>query len=236
MESSDQDVCRVGYWRQANGGLRDRRVGQSGVARNLDTHPEMIGGALQRFQGSLDKVGLESGPFTPHLFRSLEAIGYPMICMDARRAADAIKSRRIKSDKGDAWALAEMLRTGWFSSVYVKSGRPASVEGAVGRARSIGEAEALSGQSGARPPSPVRHQAPSRAGGKKFDEAADLATRNDPILHAAIRALLESLASIEGQQARLDEKAEARRVSWIRNSFAYERQRRGSHPPPRRPA
>ena len=87
----------------------------------VDTHPEMIDGALQRFKGSLDKVGLESGPFTPHLFRSLEAMGYPMICMDARRAADAIKSRRIKSDKGDAWALAEMLRTGWFSSVYVKS-------------------------------------------------------------------------------------------------------------------
>ena len=31
------------------------------------------------------------------------------------------KSRRIKSGKGDARALAEMLRTGWFSSVYVKS-------------------------------------------------------------------------------------------------------------------
>jgi predicted NBD/HSP70 family sugar kinase len=27
----------------------------------VDTHPEMIDGALQRFKGSLDKVGLESG-------------------------------------------------------------------------------------------------------------------------------------------------------------------------------
>jgi transposase len=87
----------------------------------VDTHPEMIDAALQRFEGALDKVGLESGPFTPHLFRSLKAIGYPTICIDAHRAADAIKSRRIKSDKGDAWALAEMLRTGWFSSIYVKS-------------------------------------------------------------------------------------------------------------------
>jgi hypothetical protein len=67
----------------------------------VDTHPEMIDGALPRFKGLLDKVGLESGPFTPHLFRSLEEIGYPMICMNGRRAADAIKSRRIKSDKGD---------------------------------------------------------------------------------------------------------------------------------------
>src|ERR1700722_8106247 len=34
MESSDEDVCRVGYRRQANGDLRDRRVGQDGVAGN----------------------------------------------------------------------------------------------------------------------------------------------------------------------------------------------------------
>jgi transposase len=40
--------------------------------------------------------------------------------MDARCAADAIKSRRFESDKSDARGLAEMLRTGWFSSVYVK--------------------------------------------------------------------------------------------------------------------
>jgi transposase len=48
-------------------------------------------------------------------------MGYPMECMDARRAADAIKSRRIKNDKAGAFALAEMLRTGWFSPVHVKS-------------------------------------------------------------------------------------------------------------------
>ena len=59
---------------------------------------------------------------------------------------------------------------------------------------------------------------PSRAGGKKFDEAAYLATRNDPILHTAIRALLESLASIEGQQARLDDEldelAKRNEIAW----------------------
>jgi transposase len=87
----------------------------------VDTHPRMLASALKRFEGKLAKVGLESGPFTPHLFRSLAAMGYPMVCMDARRAADAIKSRRIKSDKADAFALAEMLRTGWFSPVHVKS-------------------------------------------------------------------------------------------------------------------
>jgi transposase len=86
----------------------------------IPTH-EMLAAALPRFAGKLAKALLESGPFTPHLFRSLAAIGYKMVCIDARRAADAIKSQRMKSDKADAFALAEMLRTGWFSPVHVKS-------------------------------------------------------------------------------------------------------------------
>jgi predicted NBD/HSP70 family sugar kinase len=43
----------------------------------VDTHPEMIDAALRRFKGALDKVGLESGPFTPHLCkRDLTAPGF----------------------------------------------------------------------------------------------------------------------------------------------------------------
>src|SRR6516162_2475179 len=98
----------------------------------VDTHPEMIDAALQRFKGALDKVGLESGPFTPHLFRSLEALGYPMICMDARRAADAIKSRRIKS--GGRLGAGGDVADGLVFLGLRQVGRHASVEGAVGRA------------------------------------------------------------------------------------------------------
>jgi len=184
----------------------------------VDTHPEMIDDALQRFKGLLDKVGLESGPFTPHLFRSLEAIGYPMICMDARRAADAIKSRRIKSDKGDAWALAEMLRTGWFSSVYVKSVDTHRLKALLGARDQLVKLKRSLGNQVRGLLRPFGIKLPSRAGAKKFDEAAYLATRNDPILHAAIRALLESLASIEGQQARLDDEldelAKRNEIAW----------------------
>jgi transposase len=33
----------------------------------IDIHPEMLAAALQRFESKLAHVGLESGPFTPHL-------------------------------------------------------------------------------------------------------------------------------------------------------------------------
>ncbi len=63
-----------------------------------DTHPDAIAARLRGFQDKLLKLGIESGPFTPHLHRSLTSMGFPMVCTDARRAADAIKScRRMKS-------------------------------------------------------------------------------------------------------------------------------------------
>lgn len=75
----------------------------------VDTHPEFIDAALKRFHGQLAKVGLETGPFTPHLFRSLAALDHPMVCIDAHRAADAIKSRRIPLMSASVAALLESL-------------------------------------------------------------------------------------------------------------------------------
>jgi transposase len=184
----------------------------------VDTHPEMIDAVLKRFAGDLGKVGLESGPFTPHLFRSLAAMGYPMICMDARRAADAIKSRRIKSDKGDAWALAEMLRTGWFTSVYVKSVDSHRLKTLLGARDQLVKVKRSLGNQIRGLLRPFGFKLPSRAGMKKFAEAAYQATRDDPLMHASIKALLEALASIEAQLGRLDDglKELARRneIAW----------------------
>jgi transposase len=85
------------------------------VTRVVDTHPEALSRALQRWGGKLAKIGLESRSMTPWLVRELAKVGFPVVCMDARAAADAVKSRRVKSDKADAYALAEMLRTGWYA-------------------------------------------------------------------------------------------------------------------------
>ena len=95
---------------------------------------------------------------TPWLARELAKVGFPVVCMDARAAADAVRSRRVKSDKADAHALAEMLRTGWYRTVYVKSEDSH-------RLKAI--------------------RLPSRQGTKKFAEAAHQAVRRDNMLHAS---------------------------------------------------
>jgi transposase len=184
----------------------------------VDTHPDAIAARLKGFQERLVKVGIESGPFTPHLHRSLAGMGFAMVCMDARRAADAIKSRRIKSDKADAWALAEMLRTGWFTAVHVKSAESHKIKTLLGARDQLVRVKRSLGNQVRGLLRPFGVRLPSRAGMKKFAEAAHQAVQADRLLQAGIEALLEALASIDSQIARLDDelKTFARRseVAW----------------------
>jgi transposase len=184
----------------------------------VDTHPDAIAARLRGLQEKLVKVGVESGPFTPHLHRSLAGMGFPMVCMDARRAADAIKSRRIKSDKADAWALAEMLRTGWFTAVHVKSAESHKIKTLLGARDQLVRVKRSLGNQVRGLFRPFGVRLPSRAGMKKFADAAYQAAQNDRLMQAAMAALLEALASIDSQIAKLDDELKnlARRseVAW----------------------
>ena len=45
----------------------------------------------------------------------------PIIWMDARHANAALKMRPVKTDRNDAAGLAQIVRTGWFKQVRIKS-------------------------------------------------------------------------------------------------------------------
>lgn len=171
-----------------------------------DTHPEMIADRLARFSGELVLVGLETGSITPWLYRSLKGLGLPVVCMDARRAADAVKARSVKTDKADARALAEMLQTGWYGEVHVKSEdshRHRALLGA--RAQLVTNKRMLCGQiRGLLRPFGITVKA--RMGCKRFDETARACCAHDELLYVCISALLEALGAIESQVAALDKK------------------------------
>jgi transposase len=179
------------------------RVVWEGVA---DTHPEMIADRLARFSGELVLVGLETGSITPWLYRSLKGLGLPVVCMDARRAADAVKARSVKTDKADARALAEMLQTGWYGEVHVKSEdshRHRALLGA--RDQLVTNKRMLCGQiRGLLRPFGITVKA--RMGCKRFDETARACCAHDELLYACVSALLEALGAIESQVAALDRK------------------------------
>ena len=172
----------------------------------VDTHPQAIAAALHRWRGEIEKVGLETGSMSPWLARGLGVLGIPVVCMDARRAADAIKSRRVKSDKADAFALAEMLRTGWYSAVHVKSEDSHRLKALLGARDQLVRAKRALGNQVRGMLRPFGIRLPSRQGTKKFAAAAHQAVAHDAMLSASITALMEALAAIEGQLARLDDR------------------------------
>jgi transposase len=171
----------------------------------VDTHPQAIGMALDRWREELEKVGLETGSMSPWLARGLRGFGFPVVCMDARRAADAIKSRRVKSDKADAFALAEMLRTGWYSAVHVKSEESHRLKALLGARDQLVRAKRALGNQVRGLLRPFGIRLPSRQGTKKFAAAAYQTVAHDAMLSASVTALMEALAAIEGQLARLDD-------------------------------
>ncbi len=172
-----------------------------------DTHPEMIAAALSRWRDSIVKLGLETGSTTPWLARGLKALGLPVVVMDARRASDALMARPVKTDRADARALAEMLRTGRSGEVFVKSEESHRL-----KALLLSRDQRVEDEAAGLRPDPWRAsrpfgvRLPARVGTKRFDEAARAAVRDDDTLYACVAALLEALGALEAQVAALDKR------------------------------
>lgn len=85
------------------------------------TVPEEIESAIREHAGDGARVGIETGPMTPWLVHEQRGRGLDIVCLDARHARAALKMQISKTDQNDAEGLAQIMRTGWYRSVHVKS-------------------------------------------------------------------------------------------------------------------
>src|SRR4051794_9079759 len=85
------------------------------------TCPDTIATWLLKHTHKLARVGLETGPLAVWLWNELREHDLPVICLDARHAHAALKMRSNKTDRNDAAGLAQIIRTGWFKQVQIKS-------------------------------------------------------------------------------------------------------------------
>lgn len=83
--------------------------------------PEQITAALRRYAGDNARIGIETGAMTPWIVHELRNLGFEVVCLDARHARAALKMQINKNDQNDAEGLAQIVRTGWYRSVHVKS-------------------------------------------------------------------------------------------------------------------
>ena len=82
--------------------------------------PDLIR-CLQDFGQPIHQVGLEAGNLSHHISAGLSEAGFDVVCMEARQVAAALSAMRNKTDKHDARGIAQILRSGWYSRVHVKS-------------------------------------------------------------------------------------------------------------------
>src|SRR3546814_6639282 len=69
----------------------------------------------------LERIGLEACSLSAWLHEELCAAGLAAACIETRRANAAMKTMPNKTDRNDARALAQIMRTGWYKQVHVKS-------------------------------------------------------------------------------------------------------------------
>jgi transposase len=85
------------------------------------SEPEALIAALKAIDVPLERIGLEACSLTAWLHDGLWGAGLPAICIETRQANAAMKTMPNKTDRNDARALAQIMRTGWFRQVHVKS-------------------------------------------------------------------------------------------------------------------
>src|SRR5215211_4517254 len=88
--------------------------GRSSRRRGRRVSPRPLIAALREIDLPLERVGLEACSLTAWLHDELRSAGLPAICIETRQANAAMKTMPNKTDRNDARALAQIMRTGWY--------------------------------------------------------------------------------------------------------------------------
>jgi transposase len=83
--------------------------------------PEDIAGTIRSKAPDVARIGLESGPLSTWHWHALKAMGLPIACLDSRHAQATMSGQVNKTDKNDAYGLAQIVKAGWYREVGVKS-------------------------------------------------------------------------------------------------------------------
>lgn len=85
------------------------------------SNPEAICRVINKRAPKLIKAGFEAGPLSTWHWHEFKKMGLPVVCLDARHAKAALSMQVNKTDTNDAYGLAQIVRTGWYREVKVKS-------------------------------------------------------------------------------------------------------------------
>ncbi len=159
------------------------------------TEVGVIVSTLKQRAPHMSKAGMETGPISVWLWHELRSAGVPLDCIHARAAAAALKLQVNKTDRNDARGLAQLVRSGWYRAVPMKSVATHRVRAVlIARDQIVGMCTALVNK--------IRGLAKTFgvviASGKggSFDRAVRQAMPEDPVVRALLEGLLDTLAAL----------------------------------------
>lgn len=170
---------------------------------------DLIVAALRRFNAEIKQVGLEAGTLTQYLTYGLQKAGFEVICLEARQTAATLAAMRNKTDRNDARGLAQILRSGWYRTVHVKSLASHQVRALLASRKAIlvkcvdleNELRGLLKIFGVR--------LASRVGHGSFDEAVRGVIASEPLLARALVPLLDARTVLYQTYLKLDNAVKA---------------------------
>lgn len=188
----------MGHYVGVDVGLRSSSLcivdeqGKVCLEREVASEIDEIADAIRGFSGHVDGVALETGNLTPWLTAGLRAEGFRVVVMEARQVRTTLSSLRNKTDRNDARGIAQILRTGWYREVHVKSLESQRLKTLLAARKALlrrridleNEVRGLLKVYGVKPPAQIYHA--------RFDDMARQAVIADPALAEALGPLLDA--------------------------------------------
>jgi transposase len=122
-----QGGAAVGYFAGLDVSLEETAIciidGAGHIVREARAagEPEVLVAFFRASGMEMDRVGLEACSLTAWLHAGLTEAGIPAICIETRQAKAAMGAMPNRTDRNDASGIAQIMRTGWYRAVHVKS-------------------------------------------------------------------------------------------------------------------
>jgi transposase len=166
------------------------------------SEPEALVAYFRDLGCAVERVGLEACSLTAWLHENLTVAGLPAVCIETRQAKAAMGAMPNKTDRNDARAIAQIMRTGWYRAVHVKSPTSRSWRALLTARRMVlnklrdveNGLRALLREAGLKLGTPGR---------KHFAGRVRELTASDPVLEALAEPLLTIIATMTRELARL---------------------------------
>lgn len=112
-------------------------VGKIERELHAPSEPDALIDAFVAIDLPMERIGVEACSLASWLHQGMARVGLPVLCIETRAAKAEMGAMPNKIDRNDARGLAQIMRTGWYRAVHVKSSPCRSARALLGARRMV---------------------------------------------------------------------------------------------------